>query len=335
MPTPPKVVQLAFCTDDMPRSVALYADVFGFADAGGRVFSGPWLAEIQDVGPDAATILWWLVGRQDMVQLELFTHTEPVQRPLPADWTPAHLGWTRWGVAVPDFDAVLARLGRRRIATITEPVFHEGLRRVCFRDPYTGVVVEVIEEGAATPGGIRPRFYDLVPAVVYAAVTVPDLDAARCSLVDAAGLVEEPADTLHTAAHEVLWGLDGSETRRLVARGGDVYVEITEYVSPVSPPADPGRRLSDQGFMNVALGGRERAEAEALLERLRAAGSRIHAELMPGKVGGTYLTDPSGIGLEVLANTRDWDPSFGFTPVPQFLSSPGWPEPRVGPAAAP
>ena len=131
----------------------------------------------------------------------------------------------------------------------------------------------------------------------------------------------------------MLWGLEGARARRLVARGGDVFIEVTEYTDPASQPAEPDRRLSDQGFMNVALGGRERAEAEALLERLRAGGSHIHAELMPGKVGGTYLTDPSGIGLEVLANTRDWDPTFGFTPVPRFLSSPGWPEPRVSPAS--
>ncbi|MBM3677574.1 MAG: VOC family protein [Actinobacteria bacterium] len=334
MATPPKIVQLAFCTSNMPRSVAFYSSVFGFADAGGRVFSGPWLARIQDVGDDAATTLWWLVGRQDMVQLELFAHTEPTQRPLPADWTAADLGWTRWGLTVPDFDAVLEKLARHGVPTLTEPVEHDGLRRVCFRDPYVGVVVEVLEEGSATPGGIRPRFYDLAPAVVYAAATVPDLEAARRSLVDVAGLFEEPAGTLHAPEHEALWGLGGARAERFVARGGDVYLEVTEYAEPRSRPADPDRRLSDQGFMNVALGGRERAEAEALLERMRAAGAHVHAELMPGKVGGTYLTDPNGIGLEILANTRDWDPSFGFTPVPQFLSSPGWPQASVPPASS-
>jgi catechol 2,3-dioxygenase-like lactoylglutathione lyase family enzyme len=149
----PRVVQLAFCTSNLPRTMALYSEVFGFADAGGRLFSGAWLAEIQGVGDDAATILWWLVGRQDMVQLELFTHTEPPQRPLPVDWRPSDLGWTRWGLTVPDFDAALGRLGRRGITTITEPVDREGLRRVCFRDPHVGIVVEVMEEGAATPGG--------------------------------------------------------------------------------------------------------------------------------------------------------------------------------------
>jgi catechol 2,3-dioxygenase-like lactoylglutathione lyase family enzyme len=333
MTTEPKIVQLAFCTNNMPRTVALYSEVFGFADAGGRVFSGPWLAEIQDVGPDAATFLWWLVGRQDMVQLELFTHTEPRQRPLPTDWTPADLGWTRWGLTVPDFDAALGRLARRGVITLTEPVERHGLRRVCFRDPHVGIVVEVMEEGASTPGGVRPRFYDLVPAVVYAAVTVPDLAAARHSLIDVAGLVEEPADAVHALENECLWGLGGARTDRFVVRGGDVYLEVTQYLDPPSRPPDTGRLLSDQGFMNVALGGRERTEAEGLLERMRASGAHIHAELMPGKVGGTYLTDPNGIGLEVLANTRDWDPTFGFAPVPQFLSSPGWPEPRVPPAS--
>jgi hypothetical protein len=266
-----------------------------------------------------------------MVQLELFTHTEPPQRPLPVDWRPSDLGWTRWGLTVPDFDAALGRLGRRGITTITEPVDREGLRRVCFRDPHVGIVVEVMEEGAATPGGIRPRFYDLVPAVVYAAVSVPDLEAARRSLIDVAGLVEEAPDTLHVPEHEALWGLPGATTKRFVARGGDVSIEVSEYADPVGRAA-PERLLSDQGFMNVALGGRERAGAEELLERMRVAGSTINAELMPGKVGGTYLTDPARIPLEVLANTRDWDPNFGFTPVPRFLAPPGWPEPGAPPA---
>ena len=88
-----------------------------------------------------------------------------------------------------------AGLGRR--SRSSEPRSVDGLRRVAFADPHVGCVVEVFEEGAATPGGIRPRFYDLVPAVVYVTLSVADLDEARRFYVDALGLEEEPETVLH------------------------------------------------------------------------------------------------------------------------------------------
>ena len=150
-------------------------------------------------------------GRQDFVQLEVFHHTTPAQRPLPDDWRPSDHGWVRWGLAVPDFDAALERLRGMGIATLSEPAERDGLRRACFRDPDVGVIVEVMEDGAALAGGIRPRHYDLVPALVYAAVSVPDLDRARAFFVDTLGLAEEPAELLHDDASEALWGLEGAE----------------------------------------------------------------------------------------------------------------------------
>ena len=150
------------CSADLPHTLRLYTEVFGFADAGGRAFWGPWLG-VQALGPDAAALVWWLVGRQDFVQLEVFHHTTPAQRPLPDDWRPSDHGWVRWGLAVPDFDAALERLRGMGIATLSEPAERDGLRRVGFRDPDVGVIVEVMEDGAALAGGIRPRHYDLVP----------------------------------------------------------------------------------------------------------------------------------------------------------------------------
>lgn len=332
MERPLDVVQLAFCTQNMPRTVQLYTEVFGFADAGGRVFSGPWLAGVQGVGADAATHLWWLVGRQDLVQLELFTHTEPAQRPLPADWRPSDHGWVRFGLTVPDFDAALTRLARRGVPTLTDPIVSDGLRRVCFRDPHVGIVAEVLEEGASVPGGVRPRFYDLVPAVVYASLSVPDLAPARRLFLDVIGLAEVSPDTLHEPEHEALWGLPGARAERFVVRGGDIFVEVSRYDDPPGRPQPEGRLLSDQGFMNVAVGSRDRGEVDALLERMREAGYTINHELPPGKAGGTYVTADQDVSIEVLAMAREFDAGFGFTPQPAFLSSPGWPQPAVGPA---
>ena len=90
----------------------------------------------------------------------------------------------------------------------------------------------MLEEGSATPGGIRPRFYDLVPAVVYATLNVPDLGEARRFFLDTLGLDEEPGNELHPPELEALWGLEGARRESFVARGGDVYLEVVRTSSP-------------------------------------------------------------------------------------------------------
>jgi hypothetical protein len=87
----PRIVQLALCSTDLPSTVRRYTKVFGLADAGGHVL-GPWLARNQGPGDDTATTLWWIVGRQDLVQLELFSHTEPAIGPLPPGHSAADHG---------------------------------------------------------------------------------------------------------------------------------------------------------------------------------------------------------------------------------------------------
>jgi catechol 2,3-dioxygenase-like lactoylglutathione lyase family enzyme len=294
---------------------------------------GKWLADIQDLGADAATAIAWLVGRQDLLQLEFFNHTLPRPRPLADSWRPCDLGWVRWGLTIPDFEPALERLHELGVPTMTEPQYRDGLRRVCFRDPGTGIVVEVLEDGPGLPGGVRPRFYDLAPGVVYATLSVPDLEAARSFYLGTLGLVEEDV-ILHTPDMESLWGLPEARNQSFVARGGDVYLEVVHYADPVGRPRPEGHRLSDQGFMNIAVGSRVRAESEAIIEQVRAAGHRINAELPGVGAGGTYLSDGHGNSLEVICAPREFDSTFGFAPTPQLLRSPGWPSAAVAPAAS-
>jgi catechol 2,3-dioxygenase-like lactoylglutathione lyase family enzyme len=326
----PQVAQIALCTTDVPRSVQLYTEVFGFAEAGGKTLWGERVARIQGLGDDSAFVLWWLVGRQDLVQLEFFHHTTPPQRAVP-DRAPNDLGWSRFGITVPDFDPALGRLSGLGIDLLSDPIAHEGLRRACFRDPYTGALVEVLEEGRATPGGIRPRFYDLVPAVVYASINVPDLGEARRFFVETLGLAEEPETVLHPPELEALWGLAGAERESFVARGGDVYLEAVSYAGPAGTPLPADYLLSDRGFMNIALGFREPTALATTYERVVANEYRDNFR-PPAVAGGTYLNDAQGNTLELLLAARELDPSFGFSPAPLFRRSPAWPQPAVPPA---
>jgi catechol 2,3-dioxygenase-like lactoylglutathione lyase family enzyme len=285
---------------------------------------------MQALGDDTAFVFWWLVGRQDMLQLELFHHTTPRQRVV-ADRAPNDHGWSRFGVTVPDVDPALERLAALGIELLSEPLTHDGLRRACFRDPYTGVVVEVLEEGAATPGGIRPRFYDLVPAVVYAAISVPDLAVARRFFVETLGLAEEPQTVLHPPELEALWGLAGAMRESFVARAGDVYIEVVSYSEPAGRPLPDDHLLSDRGFMNVAFGFREQDALAETYGRVEAAGYRDNFR-MPQFAGGTYLNDALGNTVELLIAGRELDHSFGFAPHPLFRRNLSWPQPSVGPA---
>jgi catechol 2,3-dioxygenase-like lactoylglutathione lyase family enzyme len=328
----PSICQLALCTRDLPRTAQLYGQGLGFADSGGKPIAGEWLARIQGLGDDAATMLAWQVGRQDFFQLEFFCHTDPVPRPLPEDWRPCDLGWVRFGVAVPDFAAALARLSDLGVVPLIAPVTQDGLRRAAFRDPHAGIVVEVMEDGAALPGGVRPRFYDLAPAVVYAALSVPDLDRARTFWIDTVGL-EAAAVELHRPEHEALWGLTGARSESLVLRGGgDILLELVRYGDPVGRSRPAGHRVSDQGLMNIAVGSRDPGRARALLARVAAAGYAVNAPLPETPAGGTYCADADGNSLEILSAPREFDPTFGFVPLPGLLRPAAWPAATVGPA---
>jgi catechol 2,3-dioxygenase-like lactoylglutathione lyase family enzyme len=320
----PQVVQLALCSSDPIATVRRYTEALGFADAGGNLFWGPLISELHELDePDASCLVWWLVGRQDFVQLELFQHARPIQCPQAADWRPSDLGWTRFGIAVPDFAAALAGLERSGLAPLSEPMLQDGLRRVAFRDPELGAIVELMEEGDALPGGIRPRFYDLAPALVYATVSVRDLERARAFFAGTVGLTLQDDVVLHAPALEALWGLEGARRETLVVRGGDVYLEVVRYDDPA--PRAPDRRLSDQGIMNVAVGFRERDRLEGLYDRLVEAGYPVARELPPPPAGGTYLRDDQGTSLEILAVPREFSGQYGFVPVPRWQIEPRWP----------
>ena len=121
----PGVAQFAVSASDMPRAAQLYCDVLGCLKAGGLLIWGDFLATLQKV-PDPAAALWWLIDRQDFVQLEVWGYTRPVPRPLPLGWRPCDIGYTRMSFHVDDFDAVLARIPTVGASTITSP---HGTRR--------------------------------------------------------------------------------------------------------------------------------------------------------------------------------------------------------------
>ena len=312
----PTLIQVAMCSSNLTRTIEMYTDVLGFADGRGEAVSGARLAQIQELGSDVSTWVWWLVGRLHFQQLELFQHSVPAQRPQPPDWRPSDLGWTRWGVVVSRFDAVLAGLRRFGVEPITEPATHCGVRRVCFRDPFVGCVVELLEDGDTVPGSPREAYFRNDPYPLYATLSVAELEPVVRFFGDVVGLVEVDPHTLHTSDMDSLWGLDGPvERNTAVLRAGQGFVEIVRYTQPAPRPKPPDHRLSDQGMMNVAVGYRDRSRLNELVARLEHHGYSTTAPLAPsGSPAGGYLRIPGGASLELLSVPPEFDSMVGLTP---------------------
>ena len=317
--SPPRVVQVALNTSDMAGSLRLYAEALGFANGGASALWGAMMG-IAGLDADARTLMWWLVGRQEYMQLELYAISRPQQQPLPADWRPSDHGWVRFGVAVADFDRTLTVLAESGIDTLSEPITRDGLRRAAFRDPYAGIVVEVLEDGDALPGGMREHHFDLGPAIAYVTSSVADLDSARAFYERALGLAPEALELLHEPGDEALWGLDGASREGFVVRaGGGVLLEVVSYSQPAGRPKPDSYRLCDQGLAHVCLGSTDRASAMELIERIRSEG--LESTMLAGdeEAVATYFTAPGREFERLLGAPERLHARFGFVPAQPFI----------------
>ena len=311
----PLLNQVAFSVIDLRRTEQWFRDGIGFEPAGGsRAFMrSPLAARVQGL-PKAASTCWWMVGRNPWVQLEFFQFEQPLARPLPLDYRPCDIGYSRLGLWVGDFDATLGRLARLGTQPLAAPVGRAGSRRACVRSP-DGVFVELMEDDPlqGTAGAGRP-----VSPVAIRSVTISVPDLAR-SAAFFRGLGLEPwRGTLHSPAHEAAWGLPGANVCTQVLLAGDVLLEIAQYVDPPGKPWRPDYRISDQGLLNIAFGARSRADHTRIYERAIAAGARPNCAPVHLPFGGvTYVNDPDGFSVELLWLRPGWaDRDWGFEPRP-------------------
>jgi catechol 2,3-dioxygenase-like lactoylglutathione lyase family enzyme len=310
----PNIVQIVMGSDNLPLCKHLYSTVLGFAGAGDRLTYTRHHGQSMGFGEWGGATVLYMVGRQALMQLEFFTHTTPPQRPLPADWRPNDIGFCRFGISVADFDGVLERLAELDVSTITDPILVGGLRRVCFRDPTVGIPVEIMEEGAALPGE-RDRYHDLEPAIVYAAVSVADMDEAIAFFRDVVGL--EQVDTeLHAADEERLWGLPDARRRTATMRGGTTFLELVEYESPAGRPRPADDGLDRQGFKTIGVGFRDPAETGAIFERVKAAGLAWTVAEPASFIGGNHAIGAVAHHLKTLSVPFEVERQFGYSPEP-------------------
>lgn len=311
-----RLCQIAVSVTDLRRTQRWYRQVLGLEPAGGtNLFAGPLATMVQGV-PRSASTCWWLVDRQDFLQLELFEFRSPLVRRLAADWRPCDIGYTTISLSVADLDATLERASAAATPPLTTPIGERGERRVCVRDP-EGVLIELMEDDprAAAP---RQRPRPGIGAVARSVtLSVPDLERSRRSFVDVLGLEIADGLSLHGPEHEALWGMEGARRKSLPLWADDVLIELVEYTDPVGRPWAPGHRISDQGLLNIAFGFRTRAEFEAAQRRCRKAGLQANGPpLRFGAWSVVYVNDDQGFSVELLHVEPWYEKQMGFKPRP-------------------
>jgi short-subunit dehydrogenase/catechol 2,3-dioxygenase-like lactoylglutathione lyase family enzyme len=309
-----RLSQIAISAVDLRRTQRWYRDVLGLVPAGGtNLFFGPLASMVQGL-PRAASTCWWLVDRQELLQIELFEFRSPMVRPLPDDWRPCDIGYTTISLCVADLDRAIARAVEAGTPPLTEPSGPPGSRRACVRDP-EGVLVELMEEDprAEVPRA-RPR-PEIGAVVRSVTLSVSDLERSRRFFADVLGLEVAEDLALHNPEHEALWGLGGATRDSLALWADDVAVELVSYADPPGRPWPPGYRIADQGLLNIAFGFRERAEFEAVYHRCTEAGLRGNGP--PVRLGAwsvVYVNDDQGFSVELLHVEPWYEGQMGFKP---------------------
>lgn len=292
-----------------------YRDGLGLLPSGAALFAGPPARKVNGL-PGPLFPARWLSDGREHFQIELFRFLHPKPRRRRGDETAADHGYRRAGFHVPDFDralGALAKLGSQPVA----PVLGERPeRRACLRDP-EGNWIELMEDEPLADRAPQKRWPGARATLRAVTISVPDLDAAVRCWSEGIGLADAPRP-LHRAEHEALWGLDGARRRDRCLDAGTVVIELVEYEHPAGRPVDRGRRLCDQGFMNVAFVARDRGTFDRSFERWSRHGfmPTSATPLEAGVFRVMYFDLPSGENVELLYPRRWAQRLTGFIPTP-------------------
>jgi len=301
-----QIAQIGMNSSDIPASLRLYSEAFGFRNAGGQGLWGETI-RVHGLSADDTALMWWMIGDQDFFQLEFFHHTSPGQRPMPADWRPCDCGWVRFCIAVPDLDRSRNALERRGVPLLGSAEGPAG-KRMAFRDPQVGVIVEVVEDRGRAG-----------PAFRSATSSVSDLEGARAYYRDTLGLPVRPLEEVRDAGDEALWGLAGARRKGFAVTIGDRSLEIVQYEDPVGRKRPADFCIADQGIMNVAIISRSPEEIEGMFARLAQAGYASPAMMRAEGIVAGYIVDAER-ELELAAIPEEMDRFVGFEYTQPFFT---------------
>lgn len=290
-----------------------YRHGLGLLPSGSTLFAGPPAAKVNGL-PNPVFPARWLSDGREWVQLELFRFVHPKPRPRRADETPADHGYRRAAFHVAGFDAALGSLAALGSTPVGAVLGSRGARRACVRDP-EGNWVELLERDPLADREPPRRWPGAGATLRAVTISVADLDAAARSWTGGIGL-DDAAEDLHDPGHEALWGLGGARRLARTLDAGTALIELVQYEDPAGRPEPAGRRLCDQGIMNVAFVARDRATFDATFARWVHAGflPTSPAPLEAGVFRVMYFELPCGQNVELLYPRRGAWRLTGFVP---------------------
>ena len=311
----PVLCQVAFSVVDLVAAERWFRDGLGFVPAGGArlALRGPLYSAGTGL-PRAASTCWWLVGRGEFVQLELFQFERPLARLMDDEVRACDVGYRRIGVWVADFDEALSRLERLGSAPMGDVVGPLGERRACVRNP-DGVYAEVMEDDPLSGAGLAGGRSSCPVALRSVSMSVKDLAGSE-AFFSGLGLGHSDV-SLRAPEHEAVWGLPGARSENRVFDGGSVLLEVGQYLDPMGRDRPADYRISDQGILNIAFGVRSRHENESILRRASEAGGSLNSKptRLPGG-GGAYVNDPQRFSVELMWLSPSAERWCGFVPRP-------------------
>jgi len=283
--------QVAFGVMDGKRTGRFYSKLLGFRPAGStRLFRGQLASRIQGI-PNVASTCRWFVDGQELFQLEMFEFERPRPRPIPGDWRPCDIGYTRLTLEVEDLEKTLERLKRAGHPSIAGAIEFAGSRGACVYDP-EGVLLELVQ---ASDGGLMPDFSVRASAV---GLSVPDLARSRRFFGD---VLEIPIRERQQPGRDARWGLAEAQCEGFALELGGRSVEIAQYEKPLPVPRPNDYRMSDQGLIHIAIGFRNQRDLRSACKRALSAGYKANFRIFNFGFGScVYLRDDQGFTVELL-----------------------------------
>jgi catechol 2,3-dioxygenase-like lactoylglutathione lyase family enzyme len=293
------VCQIALSGTDLPRSLHWYRRTFDWTISRATVeHEGEAWARVPGL-PEAKFSVAWMVERRAFFEFEVFEFERPRMRLQRSDARPSDIGYSRLGLQVRDWDALLERIACTGGELMSAPLGQRGERRLCLRDP-EGIHLELME---VADSNRHSAAHATLATVRSISVSVVDLDRAARFWVEALGLPEEHGVQLHEPEHERLWGLPGAQRSALVLNGGDDFlVELVQYTQPAGRNRPAGHLLSDQGILNIALGTTEKAQFDTVFSRAEHLGYRPCCApwTLPEVATVVYVQDGQGLTVELM-----------------------------------
>jgi glyoxylase I family protein len=122
---------------------------------------------------------------------------------------------------------------------------------------------------------MESRMRNQVLGVHHFALSVPDIEKARefyIGLLGAEEMSQVAWEEGNPFINEIV-GLPESSGRQFIARLGNLYVEVFEYLTPRAAPQDPDRPVNRFGYTHFGL---QVDDIDCVYERMVAAGIRFH-----------------------------------------------------------